>query len=200
MTEACDHHYHKMCPMLPTVNCYLLADMNDEICALVDFEFCLTFMIIVPNKLQPVSYGTLLFALVNSLFEFCLEFWRMNCWYVKFTVNYSSYCVHDKNDFKLVHLHANDTISISLSIEKLHSTLRSCPYTVFPWNHTKYSTFHSHWTVVCSSTNMPYQSGTNTLYSKHKHNMMCITVGTQVQFDDEKVLEQISTTPRLFNR
>ena len=74
MTEACDHHYHKMCPMLPTVNCYLLADMNNEICALVDFEFCLTFMIIVPSKLQPVSHGTLLFALVNSLFEFCLEF------------------------------------------------------------------------------------------------------------------------------
>ena len=40
---------------------------------------------------------------------------------------------------------------------------------------------------------MPYQSGTNTLYSKHKYNMMCITVDTLVQFDDEKVLEQIST-------
>ena len=76
MTEACDHHYHKMCPMLPTVNCYLLADVmdwNNEICALIDFEFCLALRIIVPSKLQPVSYGTLLFALVNSLFEFCLE-------------------------------------------------------------------------------------------------------------------------------
>ena len=77
MTEACDHHYRKRCPILPAVNCCQLADIidwNNEICALLDVEFCLALRIIVPSKLQPVSYRTLLFALVNSLFEFCLEF------------------------------------------------------------------------------------------------------------------------------
>ena len=77
LTEACDHHYHKRCPVLPNVNCYLSADITDwkkEICALIDVEFCLTVRIIVPSKLIPVSHRTLLFELVNSLFEFCLEF------------------------------------------------------------------------------------------------------------------------------
>ena len=60
---------HKMCPILPTVNCYLLADVMDwnNICALIDFEFCLALRIIVPSKLQHVSYRALLFALACML-------------------------------------------------------------------------------------------------------------------------------------
>ena len=148
MTEACDHHYHKRCPILPTVNCFQLADIvywNNETCALLDVEFCLALKIIAPGKLQPVSYRTILFALVNSLFEFCLEFWRMNCWYVKITVNCST--LWHKNDFKSVDLHANDTISISLSIEELHSVFWSCPYCISMKSH---KIFYFQFTLNCT--------------------------------------------------